>query len=94
MVGYLQPALLVMACSCVLDSSGLNYVEVYPPVNSNVSNTSSTSLYFALMMSFGGGFNSSGTVPGIRTALDRINNDQQMLPGYLLHYALLDSQVL
>lgn len=79
---YVAPAAwLAMACA---------YKEIYPPVGSNAT---TTPLYLALMMSFGGGFNSSGTVPGIKVALDRLNEDPSMLPGYTLHYTLLDSQV-
>lgn len=44
-------------------------------------------------MSFGGAFNSSGAVPGIQVALDLINNDTDLLPGYRLGYQLMDSQV-
>ena len=44
-------------------------------------------------MSFGGNIDSSGAIPGVRVALDRINNDSNLLPGYSLHYALSDSQV-
>ena len=44
-------------------------------------------------MSFGGNIDSSGAVPGVRVALDRINNDTSLLPGYSLHYALSDSRV-
>ena len=48
---------------------------------------------FGLIMSFGGNIDSSGAVPGVRVALDRINSDSSLLPGYSLHYALSDSQV-
>ena len=50
-------------------------------------------LVFGLIMSFGGNIDSSGAVPGVRVALDRINNDSSLLPGYTLHYALSDSRV-
>ena len=79
---------------CVVAASWLAiacaYKEVYPPVDKNAT---TTPLYLALMMSFGGGFNSSGTVPAIKIALDRVNEDPSILPGYSLHYTLLDSQV-
>ncbi len=32
-------------------------------------------------------------VPGVEVALDQINSDPTMLPGYTLHYTLVDSQV-
>jgi len=69
------------------------YVQVYPPVFSNETAGGPTSIYFSLMMSFGGNFKSSGTIPGVQAALDRINSDPTMLPGYKLHYTLTDSQV-
>ena len=50
-------------------------------------------LVFGLIMSFGGNFDSSGAIAGVRVALDRINNVSSLLPGYTLHYALSDSQV-
>ena len=50
-------------------------------------------LYFGLMMSFGGDVKSSGAIPGVQVALDAINNQPDLLPGYTLHYTLTDSQV-
>lgn len=58
---------------------------------SPVPNTKS--LYFGLLQSFGGEYNGSGSIPGVQLALDNINNDQVLLPGYTLHYILRDSQV-
>ena len=71
-----------------------SYQPVYPPEDDN-DNDTRVDLYLALTMSFGfgGAFNSSGTVPGIQIALDLINNQPNLLPGYKLHYTLLDSQV-
>ena len=50
-------------------------------------------LYVALMMSFGGDFDSSGVIPGVQLALNQINSEPSMLPGYTLHYTLTDTQV-
>ena len=50
-------------------------------------------LYIALMMSFGGDFVSSGVIPGVQLAINQINSDPSILPGYTLHYTLLDTQV-
>lgn len=63
---------------------------VYPEPDPNAS---TTPLYFGLMMSFGGSFRSVGTVPGIQVALDQVNSDPSLLPGYSLHFILTDSQV-
>ena len=69
------------------------YLQVYPPVSANGTAGGPKAIFFALMMSFGGNFKSSGTIPGVQSALDRINNDPTLLPGYKLHYTLTDSQV-
>lgn len=71
------------------------YMQVYPPPDPPVNEAAGgpRSLYFALMMSFGGEYKSSGAIPGVQVALDKINNDSTLLPGYKLHYTLTDSQV-
>jgi len=76
------------------------YIHVYPPANISEASSSCKSggnetcpLFIQLLMSFGGDFTSSGLVPGFQIALDQINSRQDLLPGYTLHYALLDSQV-
>ena len=50
-------------------------------------------LFFGLLSSFGGVFLSSGCIPAVQIALDEINKDDSILPGYVLHYTLKDSQV-
>ena len=52
-----------------------------------------TPLYFAVMFSFGGDYASIGVLPGVQIALDYINSELTILPGYSLHYTLTDSQV-
>ena len=70
------------------------YLQVYPGTDpSGETSVGIKSLYFALMMSFGGDFRSSGAIPGVQVALDQINSDPTLLPGYQLHYTLTDSQV-
>ena len=70
------------------------YLQVYPGVDpSGETSVGIKSLYFALMMSFGGDYRSSGAIPGVQVALDQINSDPTLLPGYQLHYTLTDSQV-
>ena len=70
------------------------YLQVYPGIDpSGETSVGIKSLYFALMMSFGGDYRSSGTIPGVQAALDQINSDPTILPGYQLHYTLTDSQV-
>ena len=65
---------------------------------SNLSNLSSTAnstpLYFGLMLSLSGDYQSSGALAGVQAALDEINSRDDLLPGYSLHYTLTDSKVI
>ena len=78
-----------------------SYLEVYPqPVNISQSQLSCVPsgnrkcpLYIALMVSFGSEYDSRGVIPGVQLALDQINANPDLLPGYSLHYTLTDSQV-
>ena len=73
-----------------------SYLEVYPDPTEPEVLRERTPLYFSLIQSLGGPFsqyNASGTVAGVKVALDRINNDTSLLPGYTLHYTLTDSKV-
>ena len=64
---------------------------VYPAVDASDPRTP---LYFGLMQSFSdANYDGSGVIPGIDVALDQINDDPYILPGYTLHYTLTDSQV-
>ena len=63
------------------------YLQTYPKTDGR------TPLHFALMLSFGGDYTSIGALPGVQIALDYINNEPSILPGYTLHYTLTDSQV-
>lgn len=75
------------------------YKQVYPPLDGpwdekcTPGNNQTCPLFVALLMSFGGAATSSGVIPGIQIALDQINNDSTILPGYTLHYTLMDSHV-
>ena len=72
-----------------------DYLEVYPDPRDPEVLKGRTPLYFALIMSLGGEhslFDGSGSVAGVKLALDSINNSS-LLPGYTLHYTLANSQV-
>ena len=78
------------------------YLEVYPPVNLSqnqfecipqAARGRTCPLYIALTQSFGKEYDGSGVVPAVQYALDQINADPDLLPGYSLHYTLTDSQV-
>ena len=42
-------------------------------------------LYFAFMTTFSGSFVSSGTIPAVDLAIERINNDSSILQNYKLN---------
>ena len=54
---------------------------------------SRTPLHVALMLAFSGGFVSAPIAPGLQIALNLINEDESLLPGYTLHYTFSDSKV-
>ena len=86
-----MPALFLFLLFLIgLVSTVRGYLHVYPPIDENDTRKP---LYFALLQSFGGVYNGSGSVAGLQVALDRINSDPTLLPGYSLHYTLTDSQV-
>ena len=65
--------------------------QVYPDPEDLPNGT--MPLYFALMQSFSGGYVSAGGIPGLMVALDEINSNSTILPGYSLHYTLSDNGV-
>ncbi len=73
-----------------------DYYEVYPdPKDPEVLN-GRVPLYFALLQSLGGKYSQfvgPGVLAGVKVALDRINNESSMLPGYTLHYVAANSKV-
>ena len=71
-------------------------MEVYPDPTDPEVLKGRTPLYFALIQTLGGlssQFDGSGSIAGVKVALDSINNDTTLLPGYTLHYTLTDSKV-
>ena len=75
----------------LMASSVSGYLEIYPAVDDNQR---TTPLYFGLIMSFPGGeFDGSGSIAGVKVALDRINRDPTVLVDYTLHYTLTNSKV-
>ena len=55
---------------------------IYPPLNASDTRTP---LYFSLIQSFGQ-YISLHSMVGLEVALDFINADENLLPGYSLHY--------
>ena len=79
-----------------LDFDPSSYLEVYPDPRNQEFLAGRKPLYFALIQSLGGPgsqYDGSGSVAGVKVALDRINNDSSILPEYTLHYTFLDSKV-
>lgn len=76
------------------------YDHVYPYVDITqnrstcvVSENNTCPLYIALMMSSGGDVDSRGIIPAVQMAIDQINSEPNMLPGYSLHYILKTTKV-
>ena len=64
---------------------------IYPSVVS--PNDTRIPLTLGLMVSFSGDYVTSSSVAGVQLALDLINENSSLLPGYRLQYKLTDSQV-
>jgi hypothetical protein len=94
MVEFSSNYWMILAVVLCLMQVCQSFQEVYPVRDSSI-NDSRTDLYIGLIMAFGynNTFNSSGTVPAIQLALDMINDNPHILPGYKLNYILTDSQV-
>ena len=63
---------------------------IHPPVNASDGRTP---LYFSLIQSFSGQYISAYSLVGLELALDIINDDPTLLPGYSLHYVFTDAPV-
>jgi hypothetical protein len=82
--------LLLVSQSGLLASAGVyNLEDPYPPEDSD----SRVPLYFSLIQSFSGQYISSYSLPGLQLALDLINEDETLLPGYSLHFVITDTEV-
>ena len=86
----LAVAVLVQTIPASGSSNQWPYRQIYPPVNDSDDRTR---LFYAVVLSFGGDYTSIGALPGVQIALDYINSEPSILPGYTLHYTLMDSQV-
>lgn len=73
-----------------LSSAAYDLEAPYPPLNSSDSRTP---LYFSLIQSFSGQYISAYSLPGLQMALDFINEDETLLPGYSLHFIFTDAPV-
>ena len=95
MYSFLAMPLLLAAYLVQLSQGEVLYggkvFQVYPDLHEVQNGT--TPLYFALMQSFSGGYVSAGGIPGLMVALDEINSNSTVLPGYSLHYTLSDTAV-
>ena len=68
-----------------------NFTTIYPSAVS--PNDTRIPLTLGLMVSFSGDYVTSSSVAGVQLALDLINENSSLLPGYRLQYKLTDSQV-
>ena len=87
--------LLLQLCLATssIDYNPEDYLEVYPDPTDPEVLRGRKPLHFALIQGLGEQFEASGSVAGVKVALDRINNDSSLLPGYTLHYTFTDSKV-
>jgi len=94
---YCSLLVALVLATCLVQSSWEQVLHngevfrVYPALEDAPNGT--TPLYFALMQSFSGGYVSAGGIPGLMVALDEINSNSTVLPGYSLHYTLSDNAV-
>ena len=90
-------ALLLVSWGCFCDGQRLTELGepyVYPSLDSIGCPGKTTPLYFGLIQSFDADqFDGSGAIAGVNVALDRINRNCSLLPGYSLHYTVADSKV-
>ena len=84
---------IVTTCLTCATSTSHVYPSPHPYLSPNNNSDERTPLYFGVLQSFGGDFDGSGSIAGVRVALDLINRDASLLPGYRLHYTSMDSQV-
>ena len=87
---------LISVAHCFLSYDPDDYLEVYPDPRDPEVLQGRTPLHFALIQSLGGPgsqLDGSGTLAGVKIALDGINNDASLLPGYTLHYTFTNSKV-
>jgi gamma-aminobutyric acid type B receptor len=78
---------LVSQSELLASAAVYNLEDPYPPEN----NDSRVPLYFSLIQSFSGQYISSYSLPGLQLALDLINEDETLLPGYSLHFVITDT---
>lgn len=74
-MSVLQKLLLLLAASVLL-ASGV--------VRATNDTDTTTTIYFAYITALSGEFVTSGTIPAVELALEKINDRQDLLPGYTL----------
>ena len=68
-----------------------DFKSIYPSVKNG--NDTRIPLTLGLMVSFSGDYVTSSSIASVQIALDLINENSSLLPGYRLQYKLTDSQV-
>ena len=93
--GIASRVLLLLLICCAPSSATRG---IYPPVPEPLDEAAPLPLYVGLIESYDASLpddqlGAVGTVVGAEIALDHINADARMLPGYSLHFNFINSQV-
>lgn len=89
----MAPVLHVLFCFLAAQHVCCNgpYLEKY--TSDAYERNGTRNIYFALILSSNGQFESFGAVAGVKVALNRINKDPFLLQNYTLGYTLTNSTV-
>ena len=63
------------------------------PLIASCTNATAQNLTFLYLTGFTGLFLSSGSIPAVEMALEKINSDPSLLPEYKLQFVAKDAQV-
>ena len=83
--GYRFAPLLVLTVVCDLSGKKALSQSIQNCSNTTVSEPNKM-IYIAFMTAFSGSFVSSGAIPAVDLAIERVNQNSSLLKGYVLNY--------
>ena len=83
--GYRLAPLLVLTVVCDLSGQRALSQSIQNCSNATVSEPNEM-IYIAFMTAFSGSFVSSGAIPAVDLAIERVNQNSSLLKGYVLNY--------